>query len=75
MFLQDISTKAADAAPAQFEDLLPAAHWVPLPREAQVSSQTLYVELGVALIDCSWLSFYRDLFLLRFFDILGYGFY
>jgi hypothetical protein len=41
VLLQDISTKAADPAPAQFEDLLPAAHWVPLPHEAQVSDQTM----------------------------------
>jgi hypothetical protein len=63
VFLQDISTKAADPAPAQFEDLLPAAHWVPLPREAQVSSQTLHVGPGVTLIDFSWLLFCKRSFL------------
>lgn len=41
VFLQDISTKASHPAPAQFEDLLPAAHWVPLPRDAQVSSHAV----------------------------------
>jgi len=42
VFLQDISTKAALPAPAQFEDLLLAAHWIPLPREAQVRSHILF---------------------------------
>ena len=42
VFLQDISTRAALPAPAQFEDLLPAAHWIPLPREAQVRSHILF---------------------------------
>ncbi|KDR23314.1 PDZ domain-containing protein 6 [Zootermopsis nevadensis] len=45
VFLQDISTKAADPAPAQFEDLLPAAHWVPLPRETQVQLDEALSEL------------------------------
>jgi hypothetical protein len=49
VFLQDISTRAALPAPAQFEDLLPAAHWIPLPREAQVRSHILF-KLG----DFSW---------------------
>ncbi|PNF22078.1 Protein inturned [Cryptotermes secundus] len=45
VFLQDISTKASHPAPAQFEDLLPAAHWVPLPHEAQVQLDEVLSEL------------------------------
>ncbi|XP_069695408.1 protein inturned isoform X2 [Periplaneta americana] len=45
VLLQDISTKAAHPAPAQFEDLLPAAHWVPLPREVQVQIDEALSEL------------------------------
>jgi hypothetical protein len=50
VFLQDISTKASHPAPAQFEDLLPAAHWVPLPREAQVRSNKYSTESAMALV-------------------------
>jgi hypothetical protein len=45
VFLQDISTRAALPAPAQFEDLLPAAHWIPLPREAQMQLDEVLNEL------------------------------
>lgn len=45
VLLQDISTRAALPAPAQFEDLLPAAHWIPLPREAQMQLDEVMNEL------------------------------
>ncbi|XP_068082746.1 protein inturned isoform X2 [Anabrus simplex] len=43
--LEDIKSKAAELAPAQFEDLLPAAHWVPLPRHVQVQIDEALSEL------------------------------
>jgi hypothetical protein len=67
VFLQDISTKASHPAPAQFEDLLPAAHWVPLPREAQVSSNGIGWHYFTY---CFSFSFFLEVFLLsQFYSI------
>lgn len=79
MFLQDISTRAALPAPAQFEDLLPAAHWIPLPREAQVRSQILFklewLQLAPLYFYVSYTLMFHNSHFSEFMDIPGYGFF
>jgi hypothetical protein len=78
VFLQDISTRAALPAPAQFEDLLPAAHWIPLPCEAQVRSHILFNldwhQLAPLYFYVPYELLFHSTHCSEFLDIPGYGF-